>query len=114
MLPHAFDAAWQQTRDILFTALGLNLAALNAAPPGSSAALSFSRNIDQILADIQTHALTGMADEGPAADHASRLADNAQEAVNHAYCIQNTVSTEANLTELTCRMAHLVQRFASI
>lgn len=51
---------WEQTKNVLVQTLGMNMEGQNAATPGSTEAIAYAANVDTNIADLRTHAITGL------------------------------------------------------
>lgn len=108
---------WQQTRNTLSTSLGLNIDARNESVSGSADERQLNRNIDQILADMQVHALNGlrMVDlEIANAGLVDAISKASEAAKKEADRLKEATSSVDKLTALVGQVTALVGLFSGL
>lgn len=102
---------WQQMRNTLVQTLSMNMQARNDQPPGSPAAVAYTRNIEQNLDDLQVHAISGLRkiDDAIAESNiATDLNKASAQLKREADRIRNAIRTIEGLSKLTGSLTKLV------
>lgn len=102
---------WQQTQNVLVQTLGLNMEGQNSASPGSTDAIAYAANVDNNIADLSAHAMTGlrMLDAEIAEGATAQGLKNASaDAKREADRIRNATRKVEDLTKLTGQLTQIV------